>query len=63
MEHEAREGEEIQAFASLMQPFIVCGQSPEARGQCQIALHNPPSGRQDEAALGHSQLDNDQVAA
>ena len=58
VEHEAGEGQEMQAEQRRREPLVVAGEAAEAGGPCEVALDHPAFGQQHEAALGLGQLDD-----
>ena len=58
MQHEAGEGEKMQASQDVGQPLVVAGQPTEAGGPGEPALEHPALGQQDKAVLGLRQLDD-----
>ena len=57
MEHEAGEGEIVEAGKRLSQSLVVTRQTAESRSPREAALHHPTARQQYEAALGLGVLD------
>jgi len=56
LDHQAGEGNEMQATDRFWQPFIVPRQSVEACQPGKTVFHDPPPGQQHEARLRFTQL-------
>ncbi len=52
LEHDASEGDEVEAFDGLGKALVVPHEASEARCPCEGALHDPSSWQEHEAALG-----------
>src|SRR5690349_5699448 len=63
VQHQADEGDEVQADQGCLQPLVVLGQAPEARGPREAALRDPPPRQKDEPFLRLGHLDDLQVDA
>ena len=59
-EHEADEGEPVEAGEGGSEAFIVAGEAAEACGPAEAALDDPAARQEHEAALGVGQLDHEQ---
>jgi hypothetical protein len=57
-EHEACEGEVVEAFQCRVEPFVVSSESAETGGPGQASFDHPASWQQDEAAFRHGTLDD-----
>ena len=55
LEHEAGEGDEVEACECFGQAFIVADEAPEAGSPGEGAFDDPTPGQEDEAALGLGQ--------
>ena len=62
-EHQDSKGQEMQAFESVGQAFIIAGQSTKTRHPTKRPLNDPATRQEDESVLGIRQLDDDQANA
>ena len=63
MEHEAGEGQEVQAGQHGGQPLVVTSEAAEAGGPGEVALNDPAFGQEHEAAFGLGQADDLQTTS
>src|SRR4051812_45778746 len=58
LEHQADEGDEMEASECLGQTFVIAGEATEAGCPREVALDNPPPGEEDEATFRLGVLDD-----